>query len=350
MVSFARYPKIGNMHFTITTWLAAAAMALAAAVGSTAILRTLLATGLAWRLATDIPNDRSLHTRPTPRVGGWGIVPVCVVAILWLAPRMWLTAIAAAALAALSQLDDRRGLPARVRFAAHLAAVVALIVAYPAAAPWWLLAGMGFVMVWLTNLYNFMDGADGLAGGMALFGFGAYAVAGLAGAHPSPDLVASGAAIAGAALGFLLLNFHPAKLFLGDAGSIPLGFMAGALGYWGWRDAIWPIWFPAMVFSPFIADASVTLLRRLLRGEKFWQAHREHYYQRMVRSGMSHGRTAIYWYLIMLAGIIVAMWALGRPALQQWLTFFAWHGVLTCIGVVIDMRWRRLQTAIDNNS
>lgn len=338
------------MHFTITTWLAAAAVALAAAVCSTAILRVLLATGLAWRLATDIPNDRSMHTRPTPRVGGWGIVPVCVVAMVWLAPRMWLIAVAAAALAALSQLDDRRGLPARVRFAAHLAAVVALIVAYPATAPWWLLAGVGFVMVWLTNLYNFMDGADGLAGGMALFGFSAYAVAALAGVQPSPDLIVAGAAVAGAALGFLQLNFHPAKLFLGDAGSIPLGFMAGALGYWGWRDAVWPIWFPAMVFAPFIADASVTLLRRLLRGEKFWQAHREHYYQRMVRSGVGHGRTAVYWYLIMLIGIIVALWALGRPALQQWLAFFAWYGVLTCIGVLIDMRWRRLQAAVDNNS
>ncbi|AJY14478.1 glycosyltransferase family 4 protein [Burkholderia dolosa] len=333
-----------------STWLTAAAVAVAAAFASTMILRSLLATGLAWRLATDIPNDRSLHTLPTPRVGGWGIVPVGVVALAALAPHLWLIAAAAAGLAAMSQIDDRRGLPARVRFSAHLAAVVALIAVYPADAPWWLLAGVGFAMVWLTNLYNFMDGADGLAGGMALFGFGAYAAAALLRVHPSTELALGAAAIAGAALGFLLLNFHPARLFLGDAGSIPLGFMAGALGYWGWRTGVWPIWFPALVFSPFIADASVTLLRRLLRGEKFWQAHREHYYQRMVRSGMGHGRTALYWYLIMLAGIIVALWAKGRPELQQWLSFFAWYGVLACIGLVIDMRWRRFQSAAENNS
>ncbi|KVO00160.1 glycosyl transferase [Burkholderia ubonensis] len=339
------------MHFAITTWLTAVAVALAAAVATTTILRTLLATGLAWRLATDIPNERSLHTLPTPRVGGWGIVPVSVVALLWLAPRMWLITAAAAGLAALSQVDDRRGLPARVRFGAHLVAVVVLIAAYPAATPWWLLAGVGFTMVWLTNLYNFMDGADGLAGGMALFGFGAYAAAALLGGpHPQSDLVAAGAAVAGAAFGFLLLNFHPARLFLGDAGSIPLGFLAGALGYWGWREAIWPLWFTAMVFSPFIADASVTLARRLLRGEKFWQAHREHYYQKMVRSGIGHGRTAAYWYLVMLAGIIIALWALGRPVLQQWALFAAWYGVLACLGFAIDMRWRRAQTATDNNS
>ncbi|WP_175907567.1 MULTISPECIES: MraY family glycosyltransferase [Burkholderia] len=338
------------MHLPISTWPSAVVVALAAAIASTAILRMLLATGLAWRLATDIPNDRSLHTLPTPRVGGWGIVPVCIVALLALAPALWLIAAAAAGLAAISQIDDRRGLPARVRFSAHLAAVVALIVVYPADAPWWLLVGVGFVMVWLTNLYNFMDGADGLAGGMALFGFGAYAIAALTAASPLPDLAMAGAAVAGAAFGFLLLNFHPARLFLGDAGSIPLGFMAGAVGYWGWRADAWPIWFPALVFAPFIADASVTLLRRLLRGEKFWQAHREHYYQKMVRSGVGHRRTALYWYLIMLGGILVAVWAKGRPEQQQWLSFFAWYGVLACIGLVIDVRWRRFQSTTENNS
>ncbi|CAM2187842.1 Glycosyltransferase family 4 protein [Burkholderia latens] len=338
------------MYFTVSTWAQAAAVALAAVIVSTAILRVLLATGLAWRLATDIPNHRSLHTLPTPRVGGWGIVPVCVVALLVLTPHLRLIAIAAAGLAAISQIDDRRGLPAGVRFPAHLAAVVALIAVFPADAPWWLLVGVGFVMVWLVNLYNFMDGADGLAGGMALFGFGAYAIAALTGPTPSPDLAVAGSVVAGAALGFLLLNFHPARLFLGDAGSIPLGFLAGALGYWGWRASIWPIWFPALVFAPFIADASVTLLRRLLRGEKFWQPHREHYYQRMVRAGLGHRRNALCWYLVMLAGIILAVWAKGRPGWQQWLSFAVWYGVLACIGLVIDMRWRRFQSGAENNS
>ncbi|AJY29369.1 glycosyl transferase 4 family protein [Burkholderia thailandensis 34] len=338
------------MHLIIATSLEPAAVAGIAAVASTLVLRALLATGLAWWLATDIPNDRSLHSRPTPRVGGWGIVPVCVAAILLLAPQLRLIAVLAAGLAALSQLDDRRGLPARVRFAAHLAAVVALLLAYPAAAPWWLLVSVGFAMVWLINLYNFMDGADGLAGGMALFGFGAYAVAALIGTPGSLDLAVAGAAVAGAAFGFLLLNFHPARLFLGDAGSIPLGFLAGALGFWGWRAAVWPIWFPAMVFAPFFADASVTLLRRLLRGEKFWQAHREHYYQRMVRSGIGHGRTAVYWYTVMLTGIMLALRALSGDALLQWLLFIAWYGVLACIGVAIDMRWRRARTDAENNS
>jgi UDP-N-acetylmuramyl pentapeptide phosphotransferase/UDP-N-acetylglucosamine-1-phosphate transferase len=323
--------------------LIAVLIVLAACALCAAILGFLLKSGLAWRLATDVPNERSLHTRPTPRVGGWGVVPVVVLAILLLAPSLWLIALGVLFLAAVSQIDDRRGLPARVRFAAHLVAVAALIALYPAATAWWCLAGLAFLLLWLVNLYNFMDGADGLAGGMALFGFGAYAVAALFGPAPIPELGWACAAVAGAAAGFLLFNFHPAKVFLGDAGSIPAGFLAGALGYWGWRQGVWPIWFPALVFSPFIGDASVTLLRRLLRGEKFWQAHREHYYQRMVRIGTGHAATAVIWYLVMLAGTVLAVLALGRSPGVQWGIVAGWAVVLVLLGATIDARWRNFQ-------
>ena len=335
-----------NADHGLFPWPTAVLVAIGAAIGCAVLLWFLLTTGLAWRLATDIPNERSLHVRPTPRVGGWGVVPVAVLAILLTASSLWMIACAVVFLAAMSQIDDRRGLPARVRFAGHLAAVVVLVAVYPADAPWWMLTGLAFLMLWLVNLYNFMDGADGLAGGMALFGFAGYAVAALASGHPVPQLGFASAAVAGAAAGFLLFNFHPARVFLGDAGSIPLGFLAGALGYWGWREGAWPIWFPAMVFAPFIGDASVTLLRRLIRGEKFWQAHREHYYQRMVRSGMGHARTALCWYVVMLAGIILAVSTLGLSVQVQWSFVIAWAVVLVLIGAAIDSRWRRFQSIV----
>lgn len=338
------------MSITIHSWTGAVSAALVAALASAAILCLLLVTGLAWRLATDVPNHRSMHSRPTPRVGGWGIVPVSAGLLLWLAPGLWLTILAAVALAALSQLDDRRGLPARVRFAVHFAAVALLLARYPVDLPWWMIVGIGFLMIWLINLYNFMDGADGLAGGMALFGFGAYALAAGMGPHPSDEPMIAGAVVAGAAAGFLLLNFHPARLFLGDAGSIPLGFLAGAIGYWGWRASAWPVWFPALVFAPFIADASVTLVKRLLRGEKFWLPHREHYYQRMVRGGMGHAYTALCWYGVMGAGVLVALWALWRPVAQQWLACVAWYGVLAGFGACVDVYWRRAQRAAEHQS
>ncbi|MGH8783295.1 MraY family glycosyltransferase [Paraburkholderia sp.] len=324
--------------------------ALGAGCACALVLSILLKTGLAWRLATDIPNDRSLHSRPTPRVGGWGMVPVSVVAIVLVAPSLWFAAAATAFLGAVSQIDDRRGLPARVRFAAHLIAVVGLVALYPAAVPWWLLAALSFLMVWLVNLYNFMDGADGLAGGMTLFGFSGYAIAALVSTHPLPELALAAAAVAGAALGFLLFNFHPARIFLGDAGSISAGFLAGALGYWGWLRNVWPIWFPMLVFSPFITDASITLTRRLLRGEKFWQAHREHYYQRMVRSGIGHAGTACVWYVVMMIGIMLAIYALGRPSTVQWGVVAMWLVVLCLMGVAVDVRWRRFQSMQSEHS
>lgn len=332
---------IGASGFS-SLWLLLA-VAVAASAGSAAILAILLRTGLAWRLATDVPNERSLHERPTPRVGGWGVVPVVLIVIVAAAPGLWLVAACTLFLAAVSQIDDRRGLPARVRFAAHLAAVVAVVLVYPAAAPPWLLAVLAFLLIWLVNLYNFMDGADGLAGGMALFGFGGYTLAAW-GAGPLPnELALACAAVTGAAAGFLVFNFHPARVFLGDAGSIPLGFLAGVLGYWGWRSNVWPIWFPAMAFAPFIGDASVTLAKRLARGEKFWQAHRDHYYQRMVRSGLGHARTAICWYLAMIAGIILALWALHRPAMTQAIAVVSWAALLVLAGAAIDLRWRRFR-------
>lgn len=323
---------------------------LAAGCACAAILWMLLKTGLAWRLATDVPNQRSLHGRPTPRVGGWGIVPVVVVAMAFAAPRLSVIPLCALALAAMSQVDDRRGLSARVRFIVHFAMVLLLLATIRAALPWWVLILLAIGLVWLTNLYNFMDGSDGLAGGMAFFGFGGYAVAALVGRYPDPALACACVAVAGAAFGFLVFNFHPAKIFLGDAGSIPLGFLAGAIGYAGWRDGTWPFWFPVLAFSPFIADASVTLLRRLARGERFWEAHRDHYYQRMVRLGMGHTRTALCWYALMAVGISLGCFALAQSVAIQCGLAAMWIIVLLTTGVAIDVRWQRSQAGLSSSN
>jgi UDP-N-acetylmuramyl pentapeptide phosphotransferase/UDP-N-acetylglucosamine-1-phosphate transferase len=156
-------------------------------------------------------------------------------------------------------------------------------------------------IVWMANLYNFMDGADGLAGGMSVIGFGAYvvAIATLPQAAGSLGLLA--ATLTGAAAGFLAFNFPPAKVFMGDAGSIPLGFLAIALGIQGNMQGLWPWWFAILVFSPFIVDATATLLRRTLQGQKPWIAHRDNYYQRLILAGWSHRKTALAYYTLMLA-------------------------------------------------
>jgi UDP-N-acetylmuramyl pentapeptide phosphotransferase/UDP-N-acetylglucosamine-1-phosphate transferase len=141
----------------------------------------------------------------------------------------------------------------------------------------------------------------------------------------------------------LLFNFDPARVFLGDAGSIPLGFLAGALGLWGWQTAAWPLWFPLLVFSPFIVDATVTLLRRALRGKKVWQAHHDHAYQRLVRSGWSHRRLAWAAYLLMAACVLSAL--VLRFSDKHWVmaSLALWGLLYAVILLVVEYRWRQAQ-------
>jgi UDP-N-acetylmuramyl pentapeptide phosphotransferase/UDP-N-acetylglucosamine-1-phosphate transferase len=184
-----------------------------------------------------------------------------------------------------------------------------------------------------------MDGSDGLAGGMALIGFGAYAAAAqLAGLEPLAALCAS---IAAAAAAFLAFNFHPARIFMGDVGSVPLGFLAGALGLCGWSRGAWPIWYPLLVFAPFICDASLTLLRRLLRGERLWQAHREHYYQRLVRMGFGHRGTAFIEYAAMAGCAATALLVRREPSTVQAAALAAAAAALIAIALWVDLRWAR---------
>ncbi|CAG7597728.1 glycosyl transferase [Candidatus Vallotia tarda] len=304
------------------------------------VLAFLLQTGLAQYLATDIPNERTLHFKPTPRIGGLGIIPVVVVLIWFAIPTFRLIALAALLLAALSQIDDCQGLSARIRFAGHLVTVSALVVIYRAPMPGLILIAIVFLLAWAVNLYNFMDGADGLAGGMTLLGFSGYAVGALISEQSDVQLAMACSAVAGAAAGFLLFNFHPAKIFLGDTGAIPLGFLAGAFGYLGCKGGVWPVWFPVLIFSPFIGDASVTLIQRVVRRKLFWLPHREHYYQRMVRYGLGHAITALIWYCVTAAGIIFSVIALRFDPMYQWIIVISWMLVIIMIGIKIDKRWQ----------
>jgi len=306
-----------------------------------AMLRVLLSRF--GRFALDRPNERSLHERPVPRTGGIAVLLGAAVALVFGAADLWLIAVLAAALAGLSLLDDLAHLPTALRLTAHLAAAGVVV--------WYLLSPMHIAMlfvltlavVWTTNLYNFMDGSDGLAGGMALIGFGAYSIAArLAGDAP---LAVLSLALCAAAAAFLLYNFHPARIFMGDVGSIPLGFLAGALGLAGWRDDVWPLWFPMLVFAPFMCDATLTLLKRLLRRERLWRAHREHYYQRLVRMGYGHRGAAYIEYAAMLACALVALAVREAGAGVQFVVVAAAMAALSGVAVWIDVKWKRVSRA-----
>jgi UDP-N-acetylmuramyl pentapeptide phosphotransferase/UDP-N-acetylglucosamine-1-phosphate transferase len=198
-------------------------------------------------------------------------------------------------------------------------------------------------LTWMTNLYNFMDGSDGLAGGMTMFGFFFYGVAAwLAG---STAFALANFSVAAAAAAFLVFNFHPARIFMGDAGAVPLGFLAGAFGIMGWLEHAWPWWFPALVFSPFIVDASATLARRLARRERVWEAHRDHYYQRVVQLGWGHRGTALAEYAVMAACGALALVALALPVAWQAAILAASIAVYGALIVAIGRAWRRCARA-----
>jgi UDP-N-acetylmuramyl pentapeptide phosphotransferase/UDP-N-acetylglucosamine-1-phosphate transferase len=248
----------------------------------------------------DRPNARSLHSLATPR--GGGIATTGTVLLIWAAlaigggisPAPIAIVLGTVLLAVVSWTDDLRGLSPAARLAAHCVAVAVGLSALPPIAkrllvwpgPMLDVAAVGLCWVWWINLFNFMDGIDGLAGGeAAAIGLGLVLFAGL-GAGLDPQLAWLAASVLGAAIGFLVWNWPPARIFLGDVGSTTLGYLTGFLllgvaGRGHWRVAlVLPLYF--------LADATITLGRRVLRGARFWEAHREHFYQRAVDRGLAH--------------------------------------------------------------
>ncbi len=316
-----------------------AGIAFAVPFALSCVVTWLLTTGPARALALDRPNTRSLHERPIPRTGGIAIVIALLAA--WLAaaasPHRYIV-IAVVLIAALSLVDDVRSLPVAVRLLAHLAAAAAVVAAVAPHLPLLLWIGALIAVAWMINLYNFMDGSDGLAGGMALFGFLFYACAAWRAGDTSFALV--NGSIAAAAAGFLVFNFHPARIFMGDSGSVPLGLLAAALGMQGWAQEVWPAWFPVLVFSPFIVDASVTLMRRAWRRERLWHAHREHYYQRLVQLGWGHTRTALAEYAVMAFAGATAVYALELGRDGQSVVLGAAALLYMFAMLAVDAAWR----------
>lgn len=253
------------------------------------------------RQVLDRPNERSSHVEPTPRGGGIGVLAALVpaLAVVLVAsdagPPWWLLLLGTVLLAAIGFRDDLRGLPAGLRFAAQALAVGSVLALLPGELRLvsWLPIPLerlllGLAWLWFVNLFNFMDGIDGISGVEAVaIGLGTALVALAAGIA---GLAAPGLVVAAAAAGFLVWNWHPARLFLGDVGSVPLGYVLGFLLLMLALHGQWPA---ALLLALYHwADATLTLLRRLMRGEKVWRAHRQHFYQRAVRGGMSHARVA----------------------------------------------------------
>lgn len=257
------------------------------------------------RQLMDVPNARSSHQVPTPRGGGVSIVLVFICALLYVTLRGGLSVNVAVALAGsglmvaiVGFLDDHGHVAARWRLLAHFLGAGWLL--------WWLggmpaqelPGGNGLFpvwqllatvyLVWLLNLYNFMDGIDGIAGIEAVTVCIGSAVVTWIFAPDSAINWKLPLVLGMASIGFLVWNFPPAKIFMGDAGSGFLGLMLGALSILAASQALVLFYAWLILLGVFIVDATVTLLRRILRGEKFYEAHRSHAYQQAARRFGAH--------------------------------------------------------------
>lgn len=313
------------------------------AVVITLVIVSVILTNKAREEIQDEPNERSLHTLPVPRIGGIAIVLGIVAGwSMMLSAVVWWIVLPLLILFAVSLREDIKGLAIRWRLLAHIVAATLLVMGSGLAMQNVMLAFLALLcVVWMTNLFNFMDGSDGLAAGMTAMGFSMYGIASLM--HDNSHQAMMNFAIGGAAIGFVNYNFYPAKLFMGDSGSIPLGFLAAAMGLWGWQLEMWSAWFPLLVFSPFIMDASVTLIKRSLRREKIWEAHREHYYQRLILMGWGHDKLAWYSYALMLPAGISALWGTTLSSSALGVLFLFWGSVYVALMRVIDNRWAGFQ-------
>jgi Fuc2NAc and GlcNAc transferase len=311
-------------------WLGGLALTLSFAVGL-ALIR------VARRLRlVQVPNQRSSHQRTTPTGGGIAILSGSLVAGPFLAGDLLLLSGAGLAMAALGLWDDLHEPPVWLRLLLQIAAAAALVVV---AGPERIAALLGpyapFIVglfaVWWINLFNFMDGIDGLAAAQAVFMLaGGVLITFLT--HQAwaaePETLAM-VAIGGATLGFLALNLPPARLFMGDIGSYFLATMIFALALTtvmqGWVSLqSWLI-----LGAAFVSDATVTLATRILRREEFWRAHRSHAYQRIARVWGGHGRvTAAFAAINVLFLLPLAVLAEAAPIFAWGITAFAYGPLL----------------------
>ena len=311
-----------------------------------------LARVLRGRGKFDLPNERSAHKIPTPRGGGVGLAAGFAAGLaigafaLGLPAPHWVILAGAGALALVGAWDDwREPLPVGLRLLIQSAAAAAVLIVIgpierlPLPSPLDFELGIGGYLlgwVWIvgvTNIYNFLDGIDGYAGVQALVAAAALMVFSFDAAFAP-----AGAALAGAAAGFLMHNWRPARIFLGDSGSTAIGFLIAAMPFQA-APAVRPeaTFVAALSLWFFLSDGAYTLLARAFRGEKFWLGHNAHLYQRLVRSGLDHNEVALR---IGAAGLILVMATLAYGTAGG--VVFGWPPLLlACLAFLALLYWTR---------
>lgn len=300
-------------------------LVLLSAAVMTVLTTPLIRRWLVMRQVIDWPEERRSHDQPTPRGGGLAIWVGIVVALLAVSPGLPMLPLLAfaSALALLGWLDDRHGMPVGARLLVMALCASSLlwiigpitevsIMRIELGAAWIWSAGAVIGVIWMINLHNFMDGSDGLASMQGAWSGGVLGYLLYRGGAVEAGFL--GIALAGACAGFLVWNRPPARLFMGDVGSLMLGGILGLLAFVGAASGLVSIWVSLIVCALFVVDATVTLVLRVVRDREWYTPHREHAYQKLIRSGWSHARVLLLYGVINLAlvGPLLVL-ALIRP-------------------------------------
>ena len=289
----------------------------------------------------DLPGERRLHDAPTPRGGGIGIAAVLLAAAPGLGDGGALVAVGLLFTAGAGLIDDLRPLPALPKFGLQAVGALPLALAWPMA-PEALGTVAAIALAWglvlvMVNFWNFMDGSNGMAAGQALLvGAAVMLIAGVV----SPAGWLGLAMVAGCA-GFLPFNVPVARLFLGDVGSFALGYAVAAMLLMAQAQAegAGPSWYLLLLPSAVLVDAGLTLLARLLRGEKFWLAHREHLYQRAVLHGWSHVKVGLAYAAWTVLATVAAWSVAGGTAARQGMVLGLAFAAAALVRVWAGLHW-----------
>lgn len=327
-------------------------MHVALAMGAVAVLSTVLSYG--WRRYArhrawlDIPNHRSSHVQPTPSSGGVGFAGAFFVYVLgqYLAGELsvdWMMPLSLGLiLAVVGFIDDRRNLDFRFRLGTQVAVVMLLWPFFSTLPPlilWGgyhvqgvaLIALLSIALLWLINLFNFMDGIDGLAASEGIFCLCAFM---LFNVSPGFDIMPI-ATMVSALVGFLVYNKPKASLFMGDVGSYFVGFVVGVAGLLLVRDGGLGYWTAFIALATFTADSTTTLIGRLRTKGLWYHPHRTHAYQLLARHWHSHGRVgALYLAVNVLWVAPLAGIAQLHPEIGFWVALVAWLPLVVAATVV----------------
>jgi UDP-N-acetylmuramyl pentapeptide phosphotransferase/UDP-N-acetylglucosamine-1-phosphate transferase len=287
-----------------------------------------------------LPGARQSHEGVVPTGGGIGLIVAIALVTASLPgalslPDAWAHWVIPGALllSLIGWLDDRRPVSPLLRLLVQLAVSFGLLAFIEMKGmdwPWPVFIAGGVMLVWLMNLYNFMDGSHGMAGFQGVFISGGLAI--LAWSQGHLQLAVAGGITAMACAGFLPWNFPRPRIFMGDAGSVPLGFMLGALLVFGLVESVLSLPQALLLFSVFLVDASLTLFKRVIRGERWYTPHRKHVYQRLIAQGWPHSRVLLIYQAINLVVVVPALVLVNEVPAYAWL-------VTVLVAVAMSAGW-----------